>query len=139
MTLHARRSLAEDESPPSPTTTDGTPPVLLSARPSNRRRIEMSDAPPRRKAKTTERPSKATAALSADEKKLLVEKTPMDSLELAVAYCIRHMKTRWTEMDENDEPTELEKLALRYEATTDVAEVLPFMPPRNTTHIFRKE
>ena len=49
------------------------------------------------------------------------------------------MKARWAEMDENDEPTELEKLALRYEATKDVAEALPFTPPRNTTNIFRKE
>ena len=62
----------------------------------------------------------------------------MDSLELAVSYCIRHMKARWAEMDENDEPTELEKLALRYEATEDVAEALPYTPPQNT-NIFRKE
>ena len=42
-------------------------------------------------------------------------------------------------MDKKYEPTELEKLALRYEATKDVAEALPFTPPRNTTNIFRKE
>ena len=38
------------------------------------------------------------------------------------------MKARWADMDENDKPTELEKLALRYEATKDVAETLSVFP-----------